>query len=496
MRLVIYIWKKLALLSALLIPLSLIIESSGGLSILRRLHAVWRDISQIKRGILVGIFLAFVTQLFNEADAFRKVEDAGLDWMISMYRGVPRPETTSLRPIVFLDIDERSYRHWGEPMSAPRDKVLRLIRYAVESGASIVMVDVELSRTISADDNAINDYLSGLAQRMTPPPEIILARGLRLPTEPVDGLIEQRQSFLDDVPNRNPHVHWAAPLFQVDEDAVVRRWRLWETTCEATSDTAQGRAVTLPSFQLLATVLIKDPNNPSRLKQALQEHIPPGSDCATKAVKQSSNAIYNLGGVQFRFSENDLEKRILYSLPWRLKKGERYPSISWKGEPEYPLFSIKPAVVVTEGLNISSDLKGQVVIIGSSYADTRDIFPTPLGSMPGAIIIANAFLSFYQNGEVAELPWLENALRLVLIVAVAVVFAYLPNFTAKMIASAITLLLLIPATFLLFTSGVWLDFAIPLMAVEFHAMYGEFDEKISAQHHRKNTVRIHDGDRL
>ena len=99
--------------------------------------------------------------------------------------------------------------------------------------------------------------------------------------------------------------------------------------------------------------------------------------------------------------------------------------------------------------------------------------------MPGAMIIANAFISFVQNGEASKpSPWFQFLLEAILIVGIALIFARLEGAVAKAVASAVTLVLLLPISFWLFRSGLWLDFAIPLAAVEFHAMVGDAEKKI------------------
>jgi hypothetical protein len=504
MRLIIYYWKRLLLLKALSQSVGRVPLSHRLMSLLHFIYSFWTNISHIKRGIFVGVVIALVTHGFRDAEVFRKMEDAGLDWMISMYRGVPRPVKTDLHPITFLDIDERSFRHWGEPLFIPRDKLLKLISYAVDGKASLVIVDVELSRPSGESDNELKEYLANYSNHLPKPPEILLARGLRFRSEDGQGLFEQRQSFLDDVVMKNPHLHWAAPLYQLEEDAVIRRWRLWEPTCQNDARSGEPHVKGLPSFQLLATTLLKEGNS-TFLQTKFQPYLPATcgdnsridrrwgvgvsklsgpKDLVTPIVyslkERNRDGEVLLGDLKFNLNEAEIGKRILYSLPWRLKKGESYPVIPWAGDPNYPLFSIKPAVVVTEAPHQEPpDLRGHVVIIGASNSDSRDIYSTPINAMPGSMIIVNAFLSFFQNGEVEEPPlWVNFITEVLLIVIVAFVFSHLNGFFAKIVASLITLLLILPVSFFLFRSGLWLDFAIPLAAVEFHAMVGEMEEKL------------------
>ena len=480
MRLMIYLWKKSLVLTACFLAAVHMTRAHLISLYFQPLYRKWVAIPHPMRGIMVGIAIALITNVFHEADVFRKAEDAGFDWMIQMYRGVPRLAKTYAHPVTFLDIDERSYRHWGEPLSIPRDKIIKLIRYAVDGRASVIIVDVELSRPSGEHDNELREYLKNVSEKIPTPPDILLARGLRFPSEVDHGLMEQRPSFLDDVVAENTYLHWAAPLYELEDDAVIRRWRLWEATCFDSVSSGKRTVVGLPSFQLLAASLLKDNNAASILKTAFLLDSPDSCNKPAKQKIRDSDSALTLGGFRFSLENSDIGRRILYSIPRRLRDGEMYPTIFWQGDSSYPSFSVKPAVVVTDGaIHSPPDLTGHVVIIGASYADSRDTYATPLGAMPGSMIVANSFLSLFQNGEVHQLAWWWRLFFEALIISTAAyIFARLKGFIAKLTASIATLLVLLPASFYLFKSGVWLDFAIPLAAVEFHAMFGDIEDKL------------------
>jgi len=479
MRLIVYFWKRLQSVGAVY-ELFLHMPLPGWLvAFLKGLHFRWKQLPLDTRGVCIGIAIALGMHVFHDLDSIRKLEDSGLDWMIKMNRGVPRMATSQLPPMTFIDIDERSYRHWGEPLTVPRDKLLSLIRYAVEGGASIIMVDVELSRLISPDDQALSAYLSGFHLASSAPPEILLARGLRYPLKG-GSLFEQRPSFLDSVVLSNPHLHWAAPLYSLDDDGVIRHWRLWESTCYTEPVKGVRQVLALPSFQLLAATLLAGHEAASTLSTTLQAYLPASCDPVSDWKAHEEGALVSVGNLRFHARQEHLGQRILYGLPWHLKAAESYPIRQGWSESNHPVFTIKPAVTITEvaQLEAHSDLQGQVVVIGASYADSRDIYATPLSAMPGSMVIANSFFSFSYKGELEEYPWLKWLTEIVLIVLVAKVFAHLPGLAAKLVASALTLVLLLPISFLLFRSGVWLDFAIPLAAVEMHAMIGGIEKKL------------------
>lgn len=145
-------------------------------------------------------------------------------------------------PFTIVDIDEQTYRSWEEPLVIPRDRLAGLIRFAVERSPAVVVVHVDLSRRSGPGDAVLERYLAGLGPGLhavglasgpaigSARSPILLARTFREALPPKQGY-ERRPSFLDGITAGIPSIHWAAPLFEISEDLVVRRWRLIETVC-------------------------------------------------------------------------------------------------------------------------------------------------------------------------------------------------------------------------------------------------------------------------
>jgi len=48
------------------------------------------------------------------------------------------------------------------------------------------------------------------------------------------------------------------------------------------------------------------------------------------------------------------------------------------------------------------------MVIGASFAESRDRHLTPLGEMPGTLVLINAIQSLYQHGELTAPPlWVK-----------------------------------------------------------------------------------------
>jgi len=434
----------------------------------RRWHGgLSRFARRVSLNVLIGTVISLGLWSLHDNAALRDVEDVGIDWLIRMQWGVAHDEGGA--SYVFLDIDEPTYRAWGEPFHVPRDRLLKLIRYAVDSGPALVVVDLDLSKPGS--DPAAAEGLKQYLEAYTGPdrPPLVLARFFRAPLDPtVHPYYRERASFLDDAVAASPNLHWGSPLFVLDRDRLLRRWRLWEPACR---DGAPG---IVPSIQLLSVALWQAPRRGAdQIDEALAGLAP--ADCGEPMSGDGQPTTLRIADLTLGAAPGALAQRILYTLPWRLGPGEAYPRT-----PEgAPALSVRSALPITDGqLPVASEgLRGRVVVIGSSFEDSRDLYHTPLGVMPGAMVLINATRSLQTHGELAPPPWyVKLPIEILLIVLMSLVFALMISFWGMVVSSVAVIVLLLPLSFLFFRAGVWLDFAIPLMAVQVQQFAAEFKE--------------------
>lgn len=450
------------------------------------------------KSLLIGLFIALFLIMLHYKHIYlvQELEDTAIDWMIALYQGhLPTPTTPST-PYIFLDIDERTYQAWGEPLYMPRNHLLTLIQFAVNNQAQVVIVDIDLSqsRLPESDDKELQTYLenystrcSPLSTSSTPPqcPPIILVRSLR-PLLDEQGQptrqLEARPSFLEATVEKSNHVFWATAEFYLEKYYYIRHWQLWHQNLQ--------KPKFLPSIQLLAAKFINNHGRPPLdLLACLQDqHRLSSSDPSKRDTPPScqGQSKLNLSPTQTR-----LQQRIVYKMPWRLKPEETRPFIcSTQDCPpaqQRPLLEIISAHSIIQAtahqqLPEEGRIKDSVVLIGGSFADSRDIYATPVGLMPGALIILNSIHSLLQPGELNVVWWWLNLLiEAALIVVISVFFSVFGTSLGKMfIYLMVTFGLLFSLSLLQFPTGVWLDFAIPPLAVIFHYLY----EKSSfAKHH-------------
>lgn len=429
--------------------------------------------------LVIGLSIEVVLLQLHDTRWLRDKEDVAIDWMMRMYSGTAPAAGRGL-PFTIVDIDEQTYRAWEEPPVLPRDRLAGLIRFAVERGPAVVVVDVDLSRRTGPGDAVLERYLASLglhtASMAGAPgsalPPILLARTFREALPPKQGY-ELRPSFLDGISAGISSIRWAAPLFELGEDLAVRRWRLIETVC------ADNRAESILSFQLLAVALTMHPPAVDDL-QRMRDLRSNACQYGDGAHRSDETRIVRLGSRDLHVDDN-VAKRIIYTIPWKLAAPtDVRPMVMLSDGRQVPfLIRLSAGDVLARPQSFGPDyIARRVVVIGGSFADARDTYPTPIGPMPGMFIVVNAINSLWQFDEFRPVPWWATlVVTTLLIVLMAVAFTAFSSFWASVVCGSAIIVVVVPASLLLFRSGIWLDFAVPLLAVELHQAYEELKEK-------------------
>lgn len=482
-RLIRFLWlEKLLRFLARFWPRPMLVNAWRSWPPLAALQAWWARRDSLTRSILsnlvIGLTIAIVLWNLHGFNRLRQNEDAGIDWVMGLQWGVT-PARPSLS-FALLDIDEATYRQWGEPFHLPRDRVLTLIDYAVRGGAALIVVDIDLSQhgADPAADARLQAYLAQYADPTHPP--LILSRVFRESLEPgVTEYPSERRSFLEDDERiaRSPLIHWGSPLFNLDDDRVLRRWRLWETVC------TNGRTSMIPSMQLLAVALLKSPGKDAgQVGREINKALAPLAPATCEPIKPGTNSPnpadsrpIQIAGLSLHAKPDEVAQRILYTQPWRLKPGQARPTFLSQNGTESPALSIRSALPIGRQAVDSAWLAGRVVVIGASFTESRDRYATPLGQMPGPLVLVNSIQSLYQYGEFTPPPLgVKLLIEAALIVVMSITFAYFNSFWGMVLSGGFIFTMLLPISFMLFRYGVWLDFAIPLIAVQLHQMAVEF----------------------
>jgi CHASE2 domain-containing sensor protein len=448
----------------------------------------WQGLSAFVKNLVVGLLIVLLLFSLHHGQRVAEIEDLSVDWMMKLSRAdIPEKATP---PFVILDIDEKTFQAWEEPFVMPRDKLLKLLKFAVDAHPKLIIVDIAITnrpsfenKRLHPDDQALQEYLINyekLSCQSTCPP-ILLARTFRVPLnkrpfDPATGpfYLEQRRTFLDKVVANSPHLYWAATLFEREHDRILRRWQLWTTTC------TQNSAHIIPSMSLLAATLLVGDNQPSpsscRLKIHLDYYTP--FDCSkgpqtwTNEALRHKPTIFKLNeNLTFNLQPPHLSSRILYTLPWYLPKGERWPYTPDKRL----LLTTLSAKNITDNQNDSAKLaqpiskvllRDSITIIGASHFDSRDWHSTPLGWMPGTLVLVNSIHSLLQYGILhPPSPWIVLLLTVILVTLLSWLLANYQSLWGTLYAVGI-IMILIPMSLIFFKSGLWLSFVIPWVAIQ------------------------------
>jgi hypothetical protein len=461
----------------------------------------WHRRSLFQKNLIVGIVLHALMALTHDSPWRRGIEDGGLDWMMrivsSAGAAAGRPQDVPV-PFAFIDIDERTYQNvWKEPAVTPHDKLAALIRFAAESGARVVVVDVDLNRRdgqiVLAQGNTdpLADLLAAYppqhpASSGRPWPPVVLVRSFRQAVTPgPPGRCQvERASFLDD--RAGADVWWATMQFEAEADGVVRRWRLWETACQ------DHISETRPSVELLTTALLREQSTGAQRVSCWLAALPRQAcpECPRRAPLPSfcqgdngSGGSFELDGLSISAKASDLSQRILYTIPWNADEEAGRARIGSKGALVLTVLSAgaiageeAPAMSAAARAALIAD---RVVVIGGSYADGRDIHSTPIGRMPGALVLINAINSLHMNGQLRPVPSpLEYGIMIVLLVGQSYLLSRFRRFWGSFLSVMTVVVITVPLSFYFLRIGQWLDFAIPLMGVQLHHTAERLEETL------------------
>jgi hypothetical protein len=429
----------------------------------RRLATRVRPSRKFSRDASVALGVMLLVELLATAlqatPGWERKTRSERDSFMRAYTGeVIRPDRA--RPLAFIDIDDAAFRAWGGSLITDRNRLLQLIKYAVQSGAAAVMVDVDLTPGPNQGDEAMRAWLAGYAADGRSVPPLIFLRSFAGPPDPL--VTRTPRPSLADVARAGAPVLFASVAFLRDDDQVVRRWRLWEPVCR------NGIPAGVPSVELLTLAIMDDPaQGAAKLDAALGKAV----DGTCEALKP---------GMQHRLSFASHEavelypdafgERILFTLPW---PASALPGATIElDKRRVPLLVHLPALSIVDHDAAPDPVRGRIVVISGSNAESRDSYLTPIGAMPGGMVLLNAINSLLQQGQLHQL---SAPLGIGVGVAMGMVVWLLLYVFHFAIAVALTGAVIFPLVSLLasrwIAAGVWLDLGVPTFAMFVHRWF-------------------------
>lgn len=445
----------------------------------------WCELGRFYRhwliNIAIGVAIEVMLIVFHNNQIVVAAQNLALDTAMEVYSLLP--VRGALLPLILIDVDEETWRKRGQRYPARRDDLLTLIDYAIGHDARYVVLDVIVERPNDREDIEFATAIEKRVVRLEAGHQhLLFVRTLLDPLEQDQAknfspAPEIHPSPLDNVIRAHPaQLHAVAPYLVRSRDGVFRDWQLWRPGCRRDPDAVVGWGhwEILPSAQLVVADLVrpKDPGEPA----APWESNAGGETCTidlagfgkygagVPAEQPNSrmlkwlNDYPDLTGVRELALPRELSSRIFFRF--------RYPTA--------------PDVVRVQALNLIDpkertkhrnnwDFAGGLVVIGQSHW-AADWHRTPLGDMPGAMVLVNSVWSMLDLKLLHEPgPVFERLIQFASIVVIAGTFACTESTLVVLVMLLPLLALLIVMNYVLLRlAGVWIDVAIPLLGIWAH----------------------------
>lgn len=483
----------------------------------------WSALRPRNRHWLINIAIGVAIAILELTVHLVALENWAMDRMMRIHALIdPAPMKGRTPPLqVFVDVDDATWRgkEWGggEPIRAPREPMFKLIETAFNHGSTQVVLDIAVEGDNSArpeehkEDRQFSDGLKKLLdnQHFGADKRLVLVRSVRNPLPqlalddgntpkvlPYPALSEIRESpLVDEVVNQsNGRIVVAAPYFAYSSDRVLRDWKLFKVVCQRKEHGAVGALRIVPSVQLL--VATRSFGMPAD-KMSWQAN----ADCSPFSRQELAAlpGAVELDRLKAATDKQEQDESVRYWEALRavvLKDTGRDLGEAFKAD---ALFN---RVVFRSGADFQSDryfnrvsarlllqgdadnarlarlFAGRVTVIGQSFAEAGDQHYTPMGLLPGSVVLLNAIDSMVRYPLVQK-PSRYTSLPLVglLIFFVGYVFARWNSAWGPLIGTAIGVPMLAALSFYLFTYGVWLDFALPVLGILAHREFKSFEER-------------------
>lgn len=393
------------------------------------------------KSLILGLSVSLLTSSASYMGYFERFEAKALDLLLWARGRVKSPE------IVLVHIDDQAFRNLEEKQPLPRSYLASLIEVLGKSGAKVIAMDIELKVKTNPQEDALllKAIQSASENGVTKVVPVFVIR----PEKEEDGrILYSRTAFFS--PNLTPVAGFAnAPI---DPDGFVRQIPL------AVRGT-DGKV--LPSLALAALARYAGYDH-ARLDQALNH----GEEIALRLPEWDK--------FQGRLLPEPTPLSFQLDDIWKINFAGAQGSFT--AIPSDPV-----AFLAKQDFPVAADnpFKEKIVLIGATFGESRDFFPTPQGLMSGVEIHANIIHTILSRSQI--LP-AHRLLALSLSLAFALVISLFLSLFRPIMVTILGLLaipvVLIPLSYLAFARlGLWVDFVTPLLAIWLGGMVGDILER-------------------
>lgn len=316
--------------------------------------------------------------IMDTHDSFAKTDRlAAISQIIS---GVP----DGALPVTLLDVDDATRQAWKSTGVTPHAALAELTRTAVANGSSGILLDFDL--TMDSPYTPADETLFGLIRDYpADAPVLMLVRriGFTKSAKVNDsGLAAYELATpYDQAVASKPNVFWVTTLNEIGSDRAVRQIRLWQTVCEG----AVGHSY--PSPALVTAALLGGAGHGDALKAFLDNRV--AEECGDKAVKDGAwpPMKLQLAQLPYVFGNDAASPARL-----RIEQADGSQVVALRRISAGKLVTYDGVTAAPAGEIDRDPFAGRVAVIGASYTESTDVHETPLGTMPGSVILANSIV--------------------------------------------------------------------------------------------------------
>ena len=376
--------------------------------------------------MLVGLLLSVAVTAFSRTGVLAGWETRAVDAFLFLRDRVAAPEIT------LVLIDDDAFQALGQRQPLSRRYVADLADFLLKSGARVVAFDLVLTAaTAPAEDQAL---LATVGRWNAARPGSLLFATFAMPADPAGA------SGYTLLPPFAPELAGLVGFANapIGADGMVRRF---------TPVLPRASGGWLPALSL-ATLAASSGLPPAELANRLA-----GDGAAIPlALRDESGAL--AGPADTPVSQ-------LAARSWRIDFTG--PAGAFTTFPSEPLVQLARAGTIPDQDNPFRD---RIVLVGASFAESRDHFPTPTGLMAGVEIHAHMVNTLLSRRSLLPPPWYLNvALLTVVCVSISVLSLWLRPLRLALVG-LVLVAGLVAASYEAYTrGGYWLDFLAPLIGM-------------------------------
>ena len=392
------------------------------------------------KSLVLALSVSLLTSLASYMGYLEGFEARALDLLLWARGRIKSPE------IVLVHIDDQAFRNLQEKQPLPRSYLASIIEVLAKSGAKVIAMDIELKvQTDPREDELLLKAIQAASENGVT--KVVPVYVIRPEKEDDGKVLYSRTSFFS--PKLTPVAGFAnAPI---DPDGFVRQLPLVVRG-------GDGRILPSLAIAVLARYAGYDSG---RLAQVLNQGegvsllLPEWDKFQGRLLPQPT---------PFSFTPEDI---------WKINFAGSQGS--FRAIPSDPV-----AYLAKQNFPVAADnpFRGKIVLIGATFGESRDFFPTPQGLMSGVEIHANIIHTILSRSQILTADRLVAfALSLAFAVVASVLLTLFRPTTVTVIALVAIPVLSIPLSYLAFAYlGLWVDFVTPLLAIRWGAMVGDYQE--------------------